>query len=145
MASPTRWTWVWVSSGSWWWTGKPGLLQSTGSQRVRQDWVTKLNWQGEGDDRGRDGRMASRTQWTWVWVNSGRWWWTGRPGVLQSMGSQRVRLDWATEQQREITGSRRDEKGTCKAALPLEVVPGARCVPFFSLTVVGLSINFWKL
>ena len=37
------------------------------------------------------------TQWTWVWVNSGSWWWTGKPGVLQSMGSQRVRHDWATE------------------------------------------------
>ena len=37
MASPTRWTWVWASSGNWWWTGKPGVLQSTGSQRVRQD------------------------------------------------------------------------------------------------------------
>ena len=44
MASPTRWTWVWASSGSWWWTGKPGLLQSTGSQRVRHDWETELNW-----------------------------------------------------------------------------------------------------
>ena len=52
---------------------------------------------GEGDDRGWDGWMASQTQWTWVWVNSGRWWWTGRPGVLQSMGSQRVGHDWATE------------------------------------------------
>ena len=41
--------------------------------------------------------MASLTQWTWVWVNSGSWWWTGRPGVLQSMGSQRVGHDWATE------------------------------------------------
>ena len=44
MASPTQWTWVWVSSGSWWWTGKPGTLQSTGSQRVRHDWVTEVNW-----------------------------------------------------------------------------------------------------
>ena len=52
---------------------------------------------GEGDDRGWDGWMASPTQWTWVWVNSGSWWWTGRPGVLQSMGSQRVGQDWATE------------------------------------------------
>ena len=52
---------------------------------------------GEGDDRGWDGWMASPTQWTWVWVNPGSWWWTGRPGVLQSMGSQRVRCDWATE------------------------------------------------
>ena len=52
---------------------------------------------GEGDDRGWDGWMASPTQWTWVWVNSGNWWWTGRPGVLQSMVSQRVRHKWATE------------------------------------------------
>ena len=44
MASPTWWTWVWVDSGSWWWTEKPGMLQSVGSQRVRHDWVTKLNW-----------------------------------------------------------------------------------------------------
>ena len=43
MASPTRWTWVWASSGSWWWTGKPGMLQPTGSQRVRHDWATELN------------------------------------------------------------------------------------------------------
>ena len=52
---------------------------------------------GEGDDRGWDGWMASLTRWTWVWVNSGRWWWTERPGVLWFMGSQRVRHDWATE------------------------------------------------
>ena len=51
----------------------------------------------EGDDRGWDGWMASPTQWTWIWVNSASWWWTGRPGVLQSMGLQRVRHDWATE------------------------------------------------
>ena len=38
------WTWVWVSSGSWWWTGKPGMLQSMGSQRVGHDWATELNW-----------------------------------------------------------------------------------------------------
>ena len=52
---------------------------------------------GKGDDRGWDGWMASQTQWTWVWVNSGRWWWTRRPGVLRFMGSQRVRHEWATE------------------------------------------------
>ena len=46
---------------------------------------------------GWDGWMASPTRWTWVWVNSGRWWWTGRPGVLQFMGLQRVGHDWATE------------------------------------------------
>ena len=52
---------------------------------------------GEGDDRGWDGWMASLTRWTWVWVNFGSWWWTGRPGVLWFMGSQRVRHNWSTE------------------------------------------------
>ena len=59
-------------------------------------------WEGleagrKGDDRGWDGWMASPTWWTWVWVNSGSWWWTGRPGMLQFMGSQRVGHDWVTE------------------------------------------------
>ena len=53
----------------------------------------RLRAGGEGDDRGWDGWMASPTQWTWVWVDSGSWWWTGRPGLLQFMGSQRVRYD----------------------------------------------------
>ena len=44
MASLTQWTWVWVASGSWWWTGRPGVLQFIGSQRVRRDWATELNW-----------------------------------------------------------------------------------------------------
>ena len=60
----------------------------------------RLRVGSEGDDRGWDGWMASLAQWTWVWVNFGSWWWTGRPGVLQSMVSQRavrVRHDWATE------------------------------------------------
>ena len=52
---------------------------------------------GEGDDRGWDGWMALLTQWTWVWLNSGSWWWTGRPGVLWFTGSQRVGHNWATE------------------------------------------------
>ena len=52
---------------------------------------------GEGDDRGWDGWMASPTLWTWVWVSATNWWWTGKPGMLQSIGSQRVRHDWATE------------------------------------------------
>ena len=166
MVSPTRWTWVWASSGSWWWTGKPGVLQSVGLQRVRHNWVTKLNWDAfeswaikkvedwridafelwywrillrvpwtarrsnqsilkeihreyslkdgcwswssntlatwweepthwkrpwcwerlkavEGDDKGWNGWMASPTQWMWVWAGSGRWWRTGKSGVLQ--------------------------------------------------------------
>ena len=52
---------------------------------------------GGGDDRGWGGWMASPTQWTWIWVNSGSWWWTGRPGVLPFMRSQGVRHNWVTE------------------------------------------------
>ena len=59
--------------------------------------LERLKAGGERDDRGRDGWMASLTQWTWVWVSSGSWWWTGRPVVLQSIGSQRVGHDWVTE------------------------------------------------
>ena len=47
MASSTRWTWVWTSSRSWWWTEKSGVLQSTGLQRVGHNWVTELNWDPE--------------------------------------------------------------------------------------------------
>ena len=60
-------------------------------------WWEGLGARGEGDDRGWDGWMASLTRWTWVWVHSGSWWWTGRPGVLQFMGSQRVGQDWVTD------------------------------------------------
>ena len=62
----------------------------------------RLKAGGEGDDRGWDGWMASPTQWTWVWVNSRSWWWAGSPGVLQSMSSQRVGHEWATEQQQKL-------------------------------------------
>ena len=65
---------------------------------LKRPWCwERLKAGGEGNDRGWDGWMASPTQWTWVWVNSRSWWWTGRPGVLQSMGSQRIRHDWVTE------------------------------------------------
>ena len=65
---------------------------------IGKDWCWEgLGAGGEGDDRGWDDWMASPTQWMWVWVNSGSWWWTGRPGVLRFMGSQKVGHDWATE------------------------------------------------
>ena len=64
---------------------------------LKRPWCWERLRAGEGDDRGWDFWMASLTQWTWVWVNSGRWWWTGRPGMLRFMGSQRVRHDWVTE------------------------------------------------
>ena len=61
-------------------------------------WKIQWCWKGlraggEGDDRGWDGWMASPTRWSWVWVDSGGWWWTGRPGMLWFMGSQRVKHD----------------------------------------------------
>ena len=77
------------------------VLWSTSCEELSH-WKRFWCWEGlgaggEGDDRGWDGWMASLTRWTWVWVNSGSWWWTGRPGVLGFMGSQRVGHDWATE------------------------------------------------
>ena len=78
-------------------------LQYSGHLRWRTDsfgkpWCwERLKARGEGDGRGWDGWMASLTQRTWVWVSSRSWWWTGKPGMLQSMGSQRAGHDWATE------------------------------------------------
>jgi len=69
-----------------------------------KSWLTEKYWcweglgaGGKGDNTGWDGWMASPTQWTWEWVNSRSWWWTGRPGVLRFKGSQRAGHDWATE------------------------------------------------
>ena len=75
---------------------------------LKRPWCwERLKAGGEGDDRGWDGWMASPTQWTWVWASSGSWWWTGKPGMLQSMGSQRVRHDWVTEQQQWFESKRK--------------------------------------
>ena len=78
-------------------------LQYFGHLMQRTDSLEKTLMWGKIEGRRRRGRqgwngwMASPTQWTWVWVNSGSWWWTGRPGVLQSMGLERVGHEWATE------------------------------------------------
>ena len=197
MASPTWWTWVWVNSGSWWWTGRPGVLWFMGSQSRTQliNW-TELNWTDARsklyyemssfwllhrlhrafvlilfhwelyfkifiyyyfycyifnpemltieweknlirfsmfknmrinyfinilkiieihkwlwtlETKGKKWTMedemvvASPTQCTWVWASFQRWWWTGKPGMLQSMRSQWVGHDWLTEQQQKWT------------------------------------------
>ena len=76
--------------------------QSTGEEPThwkRPRCWERLKAEGEGNDRGWDVRMASLTQWTWVWTSSGRWWRTGKAGVLQSIEPQRVGHDWTTEQQ----------------------------------------------
>ena len=84
------WCWSWNSNtlATWW----------EELTHLKRPWCWEwFGAGGEGDNRGWDGWMASLTLWMWVWVNSGSWWWTGRPGVLQSMGSQRVKHNWATE------------------------------------------------
>ena len=84
------WCWSWNSNNL------------TTSCKELTHWKRLWCWEwlgagGEGDGRGWDGCMASLTWWRWVWVNSGSWWWTGRPGVLRFMGLQRVGYDWVTE------------------------------------------------
>ena len=73
------------------------LMRRTDSLEKKTLVLGKTEGRRTGGDRGWDGCVASPTQWTRVWVNFGSWWWTGRPGVLQSMGSQRVGHNWATE------------------------------------------------
>ena len=73
------WRWNWTSNTLAIWCKELTLW--------KRSWCwERLNAGGEGDDRGWDGWMASRTRWTWVWASSGSWWWTGKPGMLQSMG-----------------------------------------------------------
>ena len=82
----------------WSWNSNTLATWCKGLTHLKRPWCwERLRAGGEEEDRGWDGLIASPTQWTWVWGNSGSWWWIGRPGVLQSMGSQRVRHDWAIE------------------------------------------------
>ena len=92
-------SWVISCWRDWYWSWTSNTLATSCEELTH--WKRLWCWERlrarEGDDRGRDGWMASPTQWTWVWVNSRSWWWTGRPGMLQFMGSQRVGHDRATE------------------------------------------------
>ena len=84
----------------WCWCWNPNTLATWCEELThwKRPWCwERLKAGGEGDDRGWDGWMASLTWWTWVWASSGSWWWTGNPGVLHSMGSQRVRHNWVSE------------------------------------------------
>ena len=88
----------------WGWSWSSNTLATWYKQPIH--WKRPWCWQrlkagGERGNRGWNGWMASLTQWTWVWANSGRWWRTGKPGVLQSMGSQRVRHVLVTKQQQQ--------------------------------------------
>ena len=84
----------------WCWSWNSNTLATWCEELVhwKRPWCwERLRARGEGDNRGWDGWMAPPTRWTWVWASSGSWWWTGKPGMLQSMGWQRVRHDWVTE------------------------------------------------
>ena len=83
------WCWSWNPNTLATWCGELTHLKTPW-------WWERLRAGGEGDDRGWDGWMASLTQWIWVWVYSGSWWWTGRSGMLRFMGLQRVGHDWTT-------------------------------------------------
>ena len=84
------WCWSWNSNTLATWCEELTYL--------KRPWCwERLKVGGKGDNRGWAGWMASSMWWTWVWVCSGSWWWTGKPGVLQSMGLQRVGHDWVTE------------------------------------------------
>ena len=105
---------------------------------LKRPWCWERLRVGEGDGKGWDGWMASPTRWTWVWVNSGSWWWTGRPGVLWFMGLQRVGHDWVTELH---------WTDTCK----LEILYNGVCYSasllnytFNEVTLVAWSQSWWE-
>ena len=100
---------------------------------LKKPWCWEiLRARGEGDNRGWENEMteASPTQWIWVWVNSKSWWWTGKPGMVWFMGSQRVGLDWVTELNWN------------------EIVPYSRVLYIFEIYIFQMSsvlINFFFL
>ena len=82
----------------WSWNSNTLAIRYEALTHLKTPWCwERLKAGGEGDNRGGDGWMASLIQWAWVWVNFGSWWWPGRPDMLQSMGSQRVRHNWVTK------------------------------------------------
>ena len=101
LSSLTRDSVLSVHWKDWWWSWHSNTLATWCEELIhwKRSWCReRLRAGGEGEARGWDGWMASPTQWTWVWVGSGSWWWTGKPGMLQSMGWQELdtteRLNW---------------------------------------------------
>jgi len=97
MASPTQWTWVWVNSGSWWWTGRPGVLRFMGSERVEHDWVTKVNW------------WRTRSESSWRWLTSPDFNWV----VKKATQMRNLAKTWKPRSQSSINlGAKRKNKKT---------------------------------
>ena len=110
----------------------------------KRPWYWERLKAGEGDDRGWDGWMASPTRWTWVWVNSGSWWWTGRPGMLQSVGSQsQTRLsDWTELNWAECLVPSAGHTGqiTCCSRRHLQT---SWCLIADGMVLSGLPLDCW--
>ena len=123
-------------------------LPFSSRKQTKRPWCwERLRAGGEADDRGWDGGMASPTQWTWVWVDSRSWWWTGRPGVLWFMGLQRVGHDWVTElnwflllPNTGLDTVAKDMDKTVKSLCPEEIY-----IPALHPIAVGLyrAISWW--
>ena len=127
----------------WCWSWNSSTLATSCEQLTH--WKRLWCWEGwgageEGDERGWDGWMASLTWWMWVCVNSGSWWWTGRPGVLWFMGSQRVGHDWVTELNwKEVSTNKR------KASLDVNQVISLASWFFSSLSLVTFLSEFQEI
>ena len=109
-------SWIFIGSTYWCWSW--WLATWCEQSHWKRPWCWERLKAGEGDARGWDGWLASLTWWTWVWISSRSWWWTGKPGVLQSMGSQRVWHNWATELnvQSRLSGNDLKKKDNQKTA-----------------------------
>ena len=123
-----------------------GLMLNVKSQyfghltHFKRSWCwERLKAGGEGDDSRWDGWMASPTQWTWVWVNSRSWCWTGRPCLLQSVGSERDRHDWATELNWICVKACEDFKVIWTSELPLPGKRERKRVKFLFIYIIFLK------
>ena len=91
-------SWIFTHWKDWCWSSNTLATWCKELTHWKRRWCwERLKEGGEGDDRGWDSWRVSPTWWTWIWASSGSWWWTGKPGVLQSMGLQKVGHNWATE------------------------------------------------
>ena len=123
------WCWAWNSSTLATWCEE--------LTHLKRPWCwERLRAGGEGDNIGWDGWLASPTRWTLVWVNSGSWWWTGKPGVLWFMGSQKVGHDWVTEL--NWTGSQ------CKIFLYVLLIVKKHREPFFWRIIDFTSVYYYR-
>ena len=125
-------SWVFISRTD---AEAAGLIRRADSLEKKPWCWERLKAGGEGDDRGRDGWMASPTQWTCVWANSGRWWRTGEPGMLQSMKSQRVRHNLVTEQQQQ--------NKTAHSSLPQAISSVWKVIPVFT-SCLSFHTSDWR-